>query len=321
MELTAQEREQQADEHGKQAISLRMAGQTAEALSHADQGVALVESLLAERPGDPSTMHVLASQLYTRAAIQGQVGQPERGVADARRSMELYEQLAPLDGQVADLDARATPRAADAMARMARLIALAPEDPTQNPGVDRATEACDAIVTAVRVYTDLAAAEPHYRTSLARMLFGQSEVFRIVGTLDGQDTTGVVLMSCINALEIYWSPDYRLEDAGRSFYAMTLLQAARLHRHENADRLDMADVANKAAEQFLSLVTAGGNYHGDLVESLHLLSEILEDSGAPDRGRPLVSAQNVLAQMSRPLPDEIAAIEQSIEERLRRAGG
>lgn len=315
MKFTARERERQADEHGRKAIALRMAGQSAEALQHADQGIALVDSLLAEQPGDPNTMYVLASQLYTRAAIYEQLGQPERGIADARRSMELYQQLASLDDQVADLDARAAPKVADAMARMGRLLALAPDGSVP----DRATQACDAVISAERIYTDLVAFDPHYRSSLARTLFAESDVFRLVNPVDGQDLSVVMMMSCIKALEIYWSPDFRLGDEDRHYYALTLLQAARLHEHEAAEMLEIVEVAGWAAEQLLDLVTEGRNYHGYLVEALHLLSVIMEGRGDPGWDQPLVLAQEVLGKMGRPLPDEIAALERSIQERSRRA--
>ncbi len=316
--LTERERERQAGEHGEKAIDLRMAGRPAEAMQHADQGVALVEALLAERPRTPDTLHVLASQLYTRAAIYEQLGQAERGIADARRSMELYQELAPLDGQVADLDVRCTPRAADAMARLGRLTALA----SHGSDPDLAAQACDAVVSAVRIYDELARTNPHYRSSLARVLFAQSEVFRLVGTLEGHDTSVVVLWSCIDALQkAYWSPGFLLSNEDRHYYALTLLQAARLHQHENADLLDMRDVANRAAEQFLRLVQEGRDYHSDLVESLHLLSTVMESRGDPDWGQPLAFAQRVLSRMRRPLPDQVAALECSIEQRAARWGG
>ncbi len=63
MELTRHEREPRANEHSAQAIALRGAGQPAAALDHADLGVGLVEELLAERPGDETTINVLAGQL------------------------------------------------------------------------------------------------------------------------------------------------------------------------------------------------------------------------------------------------------------------
>lgn len=319
--FTARERERQAEEHGGKAIALRMAGQSAEALQHADQGIALVESLLTERPGDPNTTYVLASQLYTRAAIYEQLGQPERGIVDARRSMELYQQLAPLDDQVADLDARAAPRVADAMARLGRLLALAPDDsvPTFPSAPGRASQACDAVISAERIYTDLAAFNPHYRASLARTLFTESDVFRLVNPVDGQDLSAVIMMTCIKALEIYWSPDFRFGDEDRHYYALTLLQAARLHEHEAAEMLEIVDVAGRAAEQLLDLVTEGGNYHGYLVEALHLLSVIMEGRGDPGWDQPLVLARDVLEKMGSPLPDEIAVLERSIQERSRRA--
>jgi hypothetical protein len=316
MGLTERERERQAERHGEKAISLRMAKRPAEAMQHADQGVALVEALLAGRPGDPLTMHVLASQLYVRAAIWEQLGQPERGIADARRSMELYQELAPLDSQVADIHARATPRAADAMARLGRLTALAPHGP------DLAAQACDAVASAVRIYDELALTDPRYRSSLARVLYSQSEVFRLVGTIEGRDTSVVVLSSCIDALQkAYFSPGFQLGDEDRHYYALTLLQAARLYQHENAGLLDMKDIANRAAAQFLHLVQEGRRgYHGYLAESLHLLSLIMESSGDPDWGQPLADAQHVLSRMHHPLCDEDAAVERAVEQRAARRG-
>lgn len=238
-------------------------------------------------------MHVLASQLYVRAAICEQFGQPERGIADARRSMELYEELAPLDWQVADIHARARPRAADAMARLGRLTALAPDGP------GHASQACDAVTSAVRVYDELAHADPRYRSSLARVLFSQSEVFRLVGTIEGHDTSVVVLWSCIDALQkAYFSPGFQLSDEDRHYYALTLLQAARLYQHENADMLDMKDIAERAAAQLLHLVQEGlRGYYGYLAESLYLLSLIMESSGDPDWDQPLADAQHVLSRM------------------------
>jgi hypothetical protein len=128
-------------------------------------------------------------------------------------------------------------------------------------------------------------------------------VFRLVGTLEGHDTSVVVLWSCIDALQkAYWSPGFQLSDEDRHYYALTLLQAARLHRHENADLLDMKDIADRAADQFLRLVQEGRRgYHSYLAESLHLLSLIMESSGDPDWGQPLALAREVLSRMQRPL--------------------
>jgi hypothetical protein len=61
-------------------------------------------------------------------------------------------------------------------------------------------------------------------------------------------------------------------------------------RADEAILIDVVEVANHAADQFLHLVMEGRNYHGDLVEALHVLSVALGDRGDPGWDQPLVLA-------------------------------
>ncbi|GAA5189653.1 hypothetical protein GCM10023322_42910 [Rugosimonospora acidiphila] len=305
MELTRPERERLADEHGEQARRLRLAGQPAEAMHHADTGVALVEGLLTERPDEPSVIWALAGQLDNRAAIQEELDQPANGIPDARRSVELYQQLITSDTRVGAY-------AAEAQTRLARLIALAP-DGTGPGGVD---EARDAVSGAVTTYLRLAGADQQHWPGLARVLYARGEVFRLLAAAASEPPSTETLDSYIDALQVYDALGEQVGDEDNLYHARALLQTARMYRHPDADLADMRGVATAAADRFWQRVNEGRGGYDDCVAALHLLGEIMRSEGAPDWTQPLRAARHLLARMVRPLSEETAERERDIDQHL-----
>jgi hypothetical protein len=317
MELTRRERERQAEAHGRQAIELRLRGRAVDAKRHADTGIELLDGLLARWPGDHQIRHVLAGQLYNRAAIFEQLGQPSAGIADARRSSQLYRDLA-------DALPAATNQGADAQLRLARLMAqdtaaAFTRDVPYDIDARTATATADDVLrtgsAALDTYERRTRAGQASPSDLARARWSWAEVLRLLGTVAPEE----VLYAYTLALETSYEIEGELTPEDRQYRAQALSAAVRLQRTLDEEIIELRSAANAAVEEWWTLTADGHNTHAPCLAAVYDLAMLARENDAEDWREVLLMGRSVLDAMSRPLDPESAAIAADIATLLHNA--
>ncbi|GIJ51372.1 hypothetical protein Val02_82580 [Virgisporangium aliadipatigenens] len=312
MELSRRERERQAETLGLQAVELRLRGRAADAKEHADAGIELLGGLLAQWPDDQPTRYVLAGQLYNRAAIFEDLGRPSAGIPDARRSVDLYQELA-------EVMPAAVNQGADAQLRLARLMAHdtaaglmrdVPYDLDARPATaDDVVRTGSAALDTYELRAQAGQASP---SDLARARWSWAEVLRLLTTTPRLD----VLHAYVLSLEASYIIGAELTAEDRRRRAQALSAAVRLQRTLDDEIIDLRSAANAAVEEWWTLTAEGHNTHAPCLAAVYDLAMLARENGAEDVRDVLLMGRTVLDAMSRPLDPESAAIAVAIADLL-----